>query len=61
MTVRPKIDGQWVGWSGGEAFLHVSDEYPDDHPLVQERPELFTQPARQARSDRKAARKAAGE
>lgn len=30
-----------VAWSGGQTVLRVGDRYSDDHPMVQDRPELF--------------------
>lgn len=34
------IDGN-LRWSQGWTLLHVGDSFDDDHPIVQERPELF--------------------
>jgi len=34
------FDG-WVGYSGGEALLRVGDEWPDDHALVTDKPDMF--------------------
>jgi len=34
------FDG-WVGYSGGEALLRVGDEWPDDHVLVTDKPDMF--------------------
>jgi hypothetical protein len=56
-TVQAQIDG-FVGYSGGEVRLHFGEEYPANHPLVEERPDLFTQPKRQV-TVKKAAEKAA--
>lgn len=39
MTRRALIDA-FVSYSGGEVRLS-HDEWPDDHPVVVERPELF--------------------
>jgi len=35
-----KFDG-WTSYSGGEALLRSGDEWPDDHALVSERPDMF--------------------
>lgn len=41
-TVYPAILG-FAGYGDGhDAFLHPDDEWDDSHPLVQERPDLFT-------------------
>jgi hypothetical protein len=42
MTARAKIDA-FVSYSGGEVRLS-NDDWPDDHPVVLERPELFETP-----------------
>lgn len=43
-TVRPAIDG-FVGYGDGlEALLRSDEDWDADHPLVRERPELFTAP-----------------
>lgn len=34
------FDG-WVGYSGGETLLRTGDEWPDDHALVREKPDMF--------------------
>jgi hypothetical protein len=43
--VTAVIDG-WVNATGVPVLLEVGDEYEDSHPLVQSRPELFTEPRR---------------
>ena len=35
-----KFDG-WAGYSGGSELLATGDAWPDDHPLVTDRPDLF--------------------
>jgi hypothetical protein len=47
-TVNPLIDG-WVGYGDGSSILLETGTPIDaDHPVVQERPELFTQPEKPA-------------
>jgi len=40
-TVRAQLDG-FVGYTGGELRLHYGDVFSTDHPLVKERPDLFS-------------------
>lgn len=47
-TVNPKIDG-WVGYGDGASILLESGTPIDsNHPVVLERPELFSQPEKPA-------------
>jgi hypothetical protein len=47
-TVNPLIDG-WVGYGDGSSILLETGTPIDaDHPVVVERPELFTQPEKPA-------------
>jgi hypothetical protein len=43
--VNAVIEG-WVTAGGVPVLLAVGDEYDDTHPLVQSRPDLFTEPKR---------------
>jgi len=42
-TVKATFNG-FVGHEGVPVLLHDGDEYEADHPLVEARPELFTEP-----------------
>lgn len=43
--VNATYDG-YVGVDGVPVLLSAGDEYDSEHPLVQSRPELFTEPKR---------------
>lgn len=43
--VNAKIDG-WVTADSVPVLLAAGDEYDESHPLVQARPDLFTEPKR---------------
>ena len=45
MKVQATYSG-FVGVDGVPVLLGVGDEYDDSHPLVQARPDLFTEPRR---------------
>lgn len=43
--VKSLIDG-FVGLNGVPVLLAVGDEYDSEHPLVQNHPQMFTEPRR---------------
>lgn len=44
-TVKALIDG-FVGLNGVPVLLAVGDEYDNEHPMVLQHPEMFTEPRR---------------
>lgn len=49
----------FVGLDGVPVLLNDGDEYDDGHPLVQARPDLFTEPPTRRQQRQAAAEKAA--
>ena len=59
VQVSPLIDG-WVGYGDGASILLETGTPIDaDHPVVAERPELFTKPPAPASEERSRSRRSA--